>query len=90
MEAKLLKNSSPNITILFSDFSFFNNFRKILKIMSHRANSIRALEMLESGENSDCQIVVEEEQNDGQKKKVNYMICRFIGPQIYHFYGHTV
>jgi hypothetical protein len=37
---------------------------------THQFTSSRALEMLESGEMSDCVIEVQEEQNNGQGKKV--------------------
>jgi hypothetical protein len=40
----------------------------------HQDTSNRALEILESGENYDCILVVQEEQNDGQKKKVDSII----------------
>jgi hypothetical protein len=41
---------------------------------AHQFTSSRALEMLESGEMSDCVIEVQEEQNGGQDKKVYYFI----------------
>jgi hypothetical protein len=40
----------------------------------HQYTTNPALEILESGENSDCILVVEEEENDGQKKKVDSII----------------
>jgi hypothetical protein len=41
---------------------------------AHQLTSSRALEMLESGEMSDCVIEVQEQQNGGQDKKVFYLV----------------